>query len=262
MNPNPFNILKNSRGLIPFFVLGDPAFEESLFLIKTAIDAGADALELGLPFSDPIADGPIIQRANERALKHMNFAKAEELIREIRAYSDIPINLLSYANPLYRLGYESAIQRLKNCGIHGLLVADVPLEESRELTALLEKYDLKQSFLIAPNTEASRAVMIHQQSTAFTYCVNRLGTTGMNNGVSSEIMLLLTHLNHVAPETPRAVGFGIHTPAQAQQLFSAGADAVIVGSQIIAFIEAEKDQTKRLLAIENYIKEFKREIHS
>jgi tryptophan synthase alpha chain len=272
-NDNPFYSLKNSKGFIPFFVLGDPSFEESLALIKAAIDAGADTLELGFPFSDPIADGPIIQRANERAVKHMNFKRVLELISAIRAYSNIPMNLLTYANPLYRHGYEKALIELKEAGLDGLLVADVPFDEDE-----MEKFPLhpplikggihsvrsmiRESFLIAPNTPLERAQKIHQNTTAFTYLVNQLGTTGLRDGVSAEIMVLLGHLTHVAPETPKVIGFGIHTPAQAKQLFSAGADAIIVGSKIVQFIETESNQADRLSAIQHYIKAFKRDIHS
>ncbi len=307
---NIFEKLKNSRGFIPFFVLGDPTFEESLALIKIAIQAGADALELGLAFSDPIADGPIIQRASERALKHMNFERALDLIKKIREYSPIPMNLLTYANPLYRQGYESAVKKLKAAGMDGILVADIPMEEVAELQDILIQQDLKQTFLIAPNTPLERASDIHQQSTAFSYIINRLGITGMSSGVPDGTLELLKYLKHnlsattisvgAAPpwapvdglpqenslctilkdgrprggrpyrdratlennypqrNTPLVVGFGIHTPEQANALYSAGADAIIVGSKICQFIEELPDEKSRAQAIKNYITDFKK----
>ncbi len=255
---NPFQVLKNSRGLIPFFVLGDPDFDSSFAVICAAIDAGADALELGLAFSDPIADGPIIQRASARALaSNMTFARALALIAKIRAYSKIPMNLLTYANPLYRQGFTEAFQALKAAGMDGILIADLANQDEAITTALVAS-GLKQSFLVAPNTEDVRALSLHQSSSAFTYLVNRLGTTGMSEGVPESTLLHLKKLTALNLQTPIAVGFGIHTAEQASTLFDAGADAIIVGSKLCQIIEDHSDQALRIAAIKNYIQTMKR----
>lgn len=256
--PNPFSRLKQSRGLIPFFVLGDPDFDSSFDIIKTAIDAGADALELGLAFSDPIADGPIIQAASARALAGgMDFQKALKLIAKIRAYSPIPMNLLTYANPLYRQGFAQAFAALKSAGMEGVLIADLALEEADRVEALLMQHGLLQSFLIAPNTQDARAVTLHQRATAFTYLVNRLGTTGMSEGVPAKTLEHLQKLTALQLATPIAVGFGIHTPEQANTLFASGADAIIIGSKFCQLIE-HQDPSSRLSAIADYIHNLKR----
>src|SRR3990167_6966263 len=145
---NPFNILNQSRGFIPFFVLGDPTPQGSFNFIKAAIDAGSNALELGLPFSDPIADGPIIQKASERALSHgAHFQDSLLLLEKIKDYSKMPITILTYCNPLYRRGYKEAFSNLKTAGADAVLIADVPLEETDEISPHIEKAGLKQSFL-------------------------------------------------------------------------------------------------------------------
>ncbi len=255
---NPFQVLKNSRGLIPFFVLGDPDFDNSLEVICAAIDAGADALELGLAFSDPIADGPIIQRASARALASgMTFARALELIAKIRSYSKIPMNLLTYANPLYRHGFVQAFSALKAAGMDGILIADLAGQDDAIAEALAAS-GLQQSFLVAPNTPDARALVLHQRSSAFTYLVNRLGTTGMSEGVPELTLEHLKKLTAVNMNTPIAVGFGIHTAEQAHTLFDAGADAIIVGSKLCQIIEDNPDQAQRVAAIKNYIQTMKR----
>ena len=255
---NPFQVLKNSRGLIPFFVLGDPDFDSSFGVICAAIDAGADALELGLAFSDPIADGPIIQRASARALaSNMTFARALELIAKIRAYSKIPMNLLTYANPLYRHGFAQAFKTLKAAGMDGILIADLA-DQDDSIAEALAAGDLKQSFLVAPNTKDVRALLLHQGSSAFTYLVNRLGTTGMSEGVPQLTLEHLQKLTAINLKTPIAVGFGIHTADQARTLFDAGADAIIVGSKLCQIIEDHPDQLLRIAAIKNYIQTMKR----
>lgn len=258
---NPFALLKQSQGLIPFFVLGDPDIETSFAIIKTAIDAGANALELGLPFSDPVADGPVIQRATARALSAgMNFNRALILLARIRSVSNIPINILTYANPLYQQGYDISIPALKNAGADGILVADMAFEATVSFSQILEKYHLTQSFLIGPNTAFERACHIHARATAFTYLVNRLGTTGLSEGVPETTLSLLQRLHQLNSDVPIAVGFGIHTPEQAKTLFANGADAVIIGSKMCQLIEENTNLMHCCAAIRNYIVDFKEKL--
>lgn len=255
---NPFNILNQSRGFIPFFVLGDPTPEASLNFIKAAIDAGSNALELGLPFSDPIADGPIIQKASKRALSHgAHFQDSLLLLEKIKTYANTPITILSYCNPLYRRGFKQAFSELKMAGVDAVLIADVPLEETDEISSHIEKAGLKQSFLIAPNTPDDRAKLIHARTTGFTYLLNRAGTTGMTEGIPAKTLAHLALLKQPNNTTPIGVGFGIHTPDQAKQLWDAGADAIIVGSKLCHLIETLPDEAICQQAIYDYIKQMK-----
>ncbi len=233
---NRFVNLKGKKALMPFLMLGDPDFTTSLRYIESAIDAGVSALELGIPFSDPLADGPIIQASSERALASgMNFDRCLELLKTIRSKTDIPIAILTYTNLLYHRGFERGLKELQQAGVDALLLADLPLDEAMKLKALYQQNNIGQIFLIAQNTDLQRAKMIHAQSSGFTYLINSMGTTGMREGIPPETIERLQILKNKG-DSPIFVGFGIHKQNQVATLWNNGADGVIIGSKLIDMI--------------------------
>lgn len=225
---------------MPFFMLGDPDIENSFNYIKAAIDAGADALELGIPFSDPIADGPVIQAASERALKFkVNLEKVLELILQIRTYDEnIPIGILVYFNLVFKNGLDNIHSKLKQAGVDAVLAADLPLEESENHNQSLAKHGLGAVQLIAPNTPDDRAKLLLQNSTAFTYVVSHFGTTGARKNIAQESIDRVKRLVKLNVENkPLIVGFGISNAVQVKQYHQAGAHGAIIGSAIVRIIE-------------------------
>ena len=224
---------------MPFFMLGDPDFENSFSCIKAAIDAGADALELGIPFSDPIADGPVIQAASDRALdNNMNIKRVLKLIEKIRIYHpNIPMGVLVYFNLIFKNGFDYIHNKLKQAGIDAVLAVDLPLEENAEHNKSLAKYNLGAIQLIAPNTPDDRAKLLLNQSTAFTYVVSHFGTTGVRKEIGQESIARVKHLASLSNDTkPLVVGFGISNAAQVKQYHDAGAHGAIIGSAIVKII--------------------------
>lgn len=223
--------------LIPFFVLGDPDEARSLELIKTAIDAGADILELGIPFSDPIADGPTIQKADIRALENgMTCSRAFELIRQVKAYRDIPIGLLMYYNLIERGGVEAFYRDAAGAGVNSVLVADLCIDDADEVTGWVQKNGMDTVFMVTPNTEPARRQQIAQCCTGFVYTVSVMGVTGARDSVSVAVKPLIQSLKRET-SAPICVGFGVSKPEHAQALAADGADGVIVGSAVVKIIE-------------------------
>jgi len=234
---NHFHTLKHRRALVPFLMLGDPSLEQSLTLIKSAIDAGADALELGLPFSSSLAESPVIQRSAERALKHIKYRDALHLLQELRLYTDIPIGVLTYCNPLWHRGMAHALAELSAVGVDAVLIADLSFEAAKTFESVFAMHHVGQIFLIAPNTDPERAALIHQSSTGFSYIVDVMGTAGVREGVSEATLTRLQALKPLNAAAPLIVGSGIQEPKQVQALWDAGADGVIIGSRLIQCIE-------------------------
>ena len=229
---------ENDRAaMIPFFVLGDPDQERSLELIKTAIDAGADILELGIPFSDPIADGPTIQKADIRALENgITCASAFEIIRQIKEYRDIPIGLLMYYNLICHYGKENFYRDAAAAGVNSVLVADLCVDDAEEVSELVEQNKLESVYMVTPNTSAERKKRIADLCTGFIYTVAVLGVTGARAELGESIVPLIQSLKELT-KAPVCVGFGVSTPEHARQLAKAGADGVIVGSAVVNIIE-------------------------
>lgn len=233
----------NRAALIPFFVIGDPDEETSFQLIKTAIDAGADVLELGIPFSDPVADGPTIQKADIRAMRAgMTPQKALAFIKRITDYRPIPIGLLVYYNLIYHYGIERFFSAFKEAGGTSVLVADLSIDDAEEITPAAEAAGLETVFMVTPNTTDERIRKIAEQTTGFIYTVSLLGTTGQRSGLSDLVKPLISRLKSLT-EKPICVGFGISTAEHARDIARAGADGVIIGSRIIKFIEDNPDDT-------------------
>jgi tryptophan synthase alpha chain len=234
--------------LIPFFVIGDPDFDTSLDIVKTSVDAGADVLELGIPFSDPIADGPTIQKADIRARNSgMNMEKAMEFIRKVRVYKDIPIGLLMYYNLVYQYGTEKFFSDCYKAGVNSVLVADLSIDDADEIISPAAKAGLDTVFMVTPNTDIERMKRIASKTTGFIYTVSLLGVTGSREKLSDTVEDLVGKLKKLT-NVPVCVGFGISKPEHAATIASAGADGVIIGSKIVGLIEENLGKKEKMLA--------------
>ena len=237
----------NRAAVIPFFVIGDPDYETSLKIVKAAIDAGADILELGIPFSDPIADGPTIQKADIRSLRSgMTVKKALEFIKEIKRHKDIPIGLLMYYNLIYQYGIEKFFEDFHSAGVNSVLVADLSIDDADEIVAPARKAGLDTVFMVTPNTEPARMKLIASKTTGFIYAVSLLGVTGSREKLSDSVAGLVAELKKIT-DVPVCVGFGISSPEHAGEVAKAGADGVIIGSKIVGIIEKNLDNVNRCL---------------
>ena len=256
-----FNELKskNEGALVAFTVIGDPDYETSLDIIKKIIDSGANILELGLPFSDPIADGPTIQAADIRALsKGMNTDKAFDFIKQIREYNGkIPIGLLVYANLIFQRGIDRFYYDAAKVGITSVLIADVPVEEADEYIAAARKHEVDTVFIISPLTSNNRIKKITEKTRGFVYVVSRLGVTGARSSLEESTLKLVKRIKTFT-DTPLCVGFGISRPEHVKSIVKAGADGVIVGSAIIDLIAKNINNREKMLNdIGAYIKTMK-----
>jgi tryptophan synthase alpha chain len=233
---------RGRTALIPFFVIGDPDFDASLRVVKAALDADADILELGIPFSDPIADGPTIQKADVRAVRAgMNVPRALEFIRQVKAHKDIPIGLLMYYNLILQYGVESFFQDFQDAGVNSFLVADLSVDDAEEVLGPARVAGLDTVFMATPNTAPERMKRIAAQTTGFIYAVSLLGVTGSRTNLSTAVNGLIRELKGMT-EVPVCVGFGVSTPEHAQTIARAGADGVIIGSRLVGMIEAHLNE--------------------
>ena len=234
--------------LIPFFVIGDPDFDTSLAIVKTAIDAGADVLELGIPFSDPIADGPTIQKADIRALNAgMNVQKAREFTEKVKNYKDIPIGLLMYYNLIYQYGTQKFFSDFHKAGVNSVLVADLSIDDADEITGPAASAGLDTVFMVTPNTDTERMKLIASKTTGFIYTVSLLGVTGSREKLSDTVEGLVSKLKKLT-SVPVCVGFGISKAEHAAAVASAGADGVIIGSKIVQLIEKNLGNREKILS--------------
>ena len=252
---------QNRKALIPFFVIGDPDFDTSLAIVKAAMDAGADILELGIPFSDPIADGPTIQKADIRALKSgMNVQNALEFIRHVKAHRDIPIGLLMYYNLVYQYGTEKFFNDFHQAGVNSVLIADLSIDDADEILGPATSAGLDTVFMVTPNTESERMKLIASKTTGFIYTVSVLGVTGSREKLSDTVEELVGKLKGLT-DVPVCVGFGISSAEHAATVARAGADGVIIGSKIVGLIESNLDNTEKALSeISAFLTEVKRAI--
>ena len=233
-----FNTLKQQgkKGIIPFVTAGDPDLATTEKLLIELSQAGATLIELGVPFSDPMADGPVIQRASERALKN-DFGLQELLDTAARARKqiDTPIILFSYYNPLLQFGVKRIAQAITDAGLDGVLVTDLTPEEAGEFETELRANDLNMIFLIAPTSTDERLRLVAEHASGFIYAVSRAGVTGTRSSVSVEAEKLVTRMRQFS-KLPIAVGFGISNAEQVADVHRY-ADAVVVGSAIVAEME-------------------------
>jgi tryptophan synthase alpha chain len=234
------------RGFIPFITAGDPDLQTTGELLIELQSAGATVIELGVPFSDPMADGPVIQRASERALKH-GFGIREILDVVAESKLEVPVVLFSYFNPLLRYGIERLSREARAAGVDGVLITDLSPEEAGEVSATLRANDLEMIFLIAPTSTDARLSMVAQRARGFIYAVSRAGVTGAQSEMSRDAAQLVSRVRQVS-DLPVAVGFGISNAAQVAEVCRY-ADAAVVGSAIVALIEkfsGEKDIVERV----------------
>ncbi len=229
---------KNEGAFVPFVTIGDPNPEQSLKIIDTLVASGADALELGIPFSDPLADGPTIQGATIRALESGTTpAICFELLAKIRAkYPELPIGLLMYANLVFGAGIENFYQKCAEAGVDSVLIADVPVKESAEFRVAAEKYGIHPIFIAPPNADEATLKIVSEYSSGYTYLLSRAGVTGAETKAGMPINHLLESLKtHDAP--PALLGFGISEPNQVKEAIEAGAAGAISGSAVVKVIE-------------------------
>ena len=239
---------QKKTALIPFFVIGDPDFDASLEIVKAAIDAGADILELGIPFSDPIADGPTIQKADIRAIRSgMTVARALEFVRKVKEYRDVPIGLLMYYNLVYQYGTEKFFSDFHQAGVNSVLVADLSIDDADEIIAPALAAGLDTVFMVTPITDPERMKLIASRTTGFIYTVSVLGVTGSRAELSDTVEGLVGKLKGLT-DVPVCVGFGISRPEHAAAVARAGADGVIIGSKIVGLIESNLGDTEKTLA--------------
>lgn len=227
---------RGRKGFIPFITAGDPDLETTSKILIELADAGATVIELGVPFSDPMADGPVIQRASERALKHgLGLGDLFETIASVRRRIQTPIILFSYFNPLLQFGVERLAEQAKAAGVDGVLVTDLSPEEAGDFESELRANDLDMIFLIAPTSTDQRLKLVAQHARGFVYAVSRAGVTGERTSVSTEAEKLVNRMRKFS-SLPIAVGFGISSVDQVRDVHRY-ADAVVVGSAIVAEIE-------------------------
>mgnify|MGYP001812461679 CR=1 FL=1 len=219
--------------LIPFITAGDPDLETTAKALKVLAQNGADIIELGVPYSDPLADGPTIQAAATRALKRkVKLEDVLEVVKKVRQEIDTPIILFTYYNPIFHRGIKSFLTEIKQVGLQGLVVPDLPLEEADILLAPAKEIGIEVTLLVAPTSPIERIKAIADRSQGFIYLVSVTGVTGMRTQVASGVAELLSEL-HNSTDKPVGVGFGISSPEQAKQVKDWGADAVIVGSAFV-----------------------------
>ncbi|MCD9517337.1 tryptophan synthase subunit alpha [Photobacterium phosphoreum] len=229
---------RNEGALVPFVTLGDPTPQQSMDIIDTLVTAGADALELGIPFSDPLADGPTIQGANIRALAaNTTPTICFEMLTKIRAkYPQLPIGLLMYANLVFAAGIDDFYRRCADAGVDSVLIADVPVNASHEFRIAAETHGIHPIFIAPPNADAATLTTVSELGGGYTYLLSRAGVTGAETKAEMPIEPLLAALKaHNAP--PALLGFGISTPEQVNTAIKAGAAGAISGSAVVKIIE-------------------------
>ena len=231
---------KNQKALIAYVVAGYPNEKGTLSAVRGLVKGGADIIELGLPFSDPLADGPVIQNASHQALqKGINLAKFINLVKKIRKETDLPLVLMTYTNLLYKRGYDRFITLAKKAGIDGFILPDMPIEESKEYLKAIRKNKVDGIFLISPNTSKERIKKIVKVSSGFLYLVSVYGTTGKQQKIQQYTVDAIKNTKKlVKGKIPLGVGFGVSDQKQARFIIKCGADGVIVGSAFLRLIDS------------------------
>ena len=256
---------KKQKAFIPFVMIGDPNAQQSLSIIKSLIDAGADALELGIPFSDPSADGLTIQKAALRAIDQgTNTDTCIEILKEIRQYApNIPIGLLLYGNLVFARGIDSFYQEMAGAGVDSVLIADVPIRESQLFRTAALKYGIAPIFIAPPNASDETIRAVSSYSRGYTYVLSRAGVTGVNSAEvaeSSMVTVTDTLINNLVKyhAAPPILGFGISTPEQVKEALKTGAMGAISGSAVVKVIEDNlTDPAKMITELSRFINDMK-----
>lgn len=227
-------VFNNKKAFIPFVVADDPNFDTTVDSIVTLANNGADIVEIGIPFSDPVADGPVIQDADLRAFDQgVNTNVVFDIVEKARQQTDVPIIFLTYANIPFKFGYEAFCKKCQKLDISGLVIPDLPIEEQAELRTVADQYGVHLIQLVAP-TSGDRIEKIAKQASGFIYMVSSLGVTGVRNDFSKQLSDTISRIKQVT-DVPVAIGFGIHSPEQAAQLSSIS-DGIIIGSAVVKLI--------------------------
>lgn len=225
----------NGKAFIPFLTAGDPTADKTVEFIMEMVRAGADLIEIGIPFSDPTAEGAVIQNANVRALKAgITTDGVFEIVRQVREKTQIPIVFLTYLNPVFHYGYDAFLARCRELSVDGIICPDLPFEEKKELSDIAAGYDVDIVSLIAPTSE-ERIQMIAREATGYIYLISSKGVTGVRSEITTDIGKMVKSVREVT-DVPCAVGFGISTPKQAAEM-AEKSDGAIVGSAIVRIIE-------------------------
>jgi len=244
------NAFEGKKAFIPFISAGDPDLESTEKFVYSLEKAGADLIELGIPFSDPIADGTVIQKANLRALSGgVTIEKIFETVKRIRTKTQIPLVFLTYLNPVFKYGYEEFFKMCAGTGIDGVIIPDLPFEEQAEIKEYSEKYGVHIISFLAP-TSNDRIEKIAENAKGFIYVASSMGVTGVRSEITTDLAAIINRAKKVT-KTPCAVGFGINTPEQVREI-EKFADGAIVGSAIVKIIE--KYGTNAAAHIEEYVK--------
>jgi len=247
---------RGELGIVAYITAGDPSFDSTLKYVLALAEAGADVIELGVPFSDPLADGPTIQRASERALKAgATLAGVLELVRRIRQSSQVPLVLFSYYNPILQMGLEKFASAAASAGADGVLSTDLTPEESEEYRRILAAHHLDTIFLGAPTSTDERLAKIAACSSGFLYLISRTGVTGAKDALPDDLPALLRRTRRVT-QLPIAVGFGISLPGHVSVLGGL-ADAAVVGSALVSEIEKAKSVDAAATALAERVRSFK-----
>ena len=244
---------ENKKAFIGFVTAGDPDLQVSEQIMLNMAKGGCDLIEIGIPFSDPIAEGPVIQEANLRSLSQGTTTdKVFDLTKKVSAQTDVPLVYMTYLNVLFKYGYDRFLQKAKDAGISGVIIPDLPYEEKDEVQSVAEHYGIDVISLIAPTSE-DRIKMIAKDARGFVYTVSSLGVTGTREEIKTDLESITKAIREVT-DTPVAIGFGINTPEQAQK-YSHIADGIIVGSAIVKIV-AEYGQNAPIKVYE-YVKSMK-----
>ena len=226
----------NGKAFIPFITCGDPDLETTAAAVRAAAANGASLIELGIPFSDPTAEGPVIQGANLRALNGgVTTDRIFDLVRDLRKDVTVPMVFMTYANVVFSYGVERFLSTAAGAGVDGIILPDVPFEEKEEFAPACRRYGLDLISLIAPTSEG-RIAQIARAAEGFVYCVSSLGVTGVRSEITTDIGAMVRLVKEANPDIPCAVGFGISTPEQAKKM-AALSDGAIVGSAIVRLLE-------------------------
>lgn len=249
---------QNKKAFIPFVTGGDPNLGVTEQLLYAMEEAGADLIEIGIPFSDPIAEGVVIQEANERALAAgCTTDKLFDMVKRARQKVTVPMVFLTYLNPIYTYGKEKFMKRCVECGIDGIIVPDMPFEEKGELAEVCEEYGVDIISLIAP-TSKERIRMIAKEAKGYIYCVSSLGVTGVRSEIKTDIAGMVKLVRETT-EVPCAVGFGISTPEQARKMAGLS-DGAIVGSAIVKMVAKYGEDC--VAHVEEYVRDMKEAVNS
>ncbi|WP_127836652.1 tryptophan synthase subunit alpha [Clostridium prolinivorans] len=255
-----FNDLKekNEKALITFITAGDPDRNTTVDLVLAMEKAGADIIELGIPYSDPMADGIVIQESSQRALKAgIKIKDIMGIVKDIRKQSNIPILYLVYYNCIFKYGIENFIKECNECGIDGLIIPDLPLEEKGEIAQIACEYNVHIIPMVAPTSE-ERVKNVLKSGGGFVYCVSINGVTGARDNISTNLENYMNLVGQYS-KIPRAIGFGVSSAKMAKE-FAKYAEGVIVGSAIIKIIAETENKEDAVYKVENFVKELKNAI--